>query len=84
MTVGCVGSGTGAEGITPAQVQRITRTAVFGTATVWTIKKPDSKPAFEAALGESTFWSRRSGGTRPPWRRHSQHRGPRSPGTRRG
>ena len=50
MTVGCVGSGTGAEGITPAQVQRITRTAVFGTATVWTIKKPDSKPAFEAAL----------------------------------
>lgn len=46
---GCMTTG-GGQGLTPDRVQRITRTAVFGTATVWTIKKPESKPAFEAAL----------------------------------
>ena len=50
MTVGCAGLAPSGEVLTPARVQQITRTAVFGTATVWTIKKPDSEPAFEAAL----------------------------------
>lgn len=49
-TPGCGTLGGGGEGLTPLRVQRITRTAVFGTATVWTIKKPESRPAFEAAL----------------------------------
>jgi len=37
-------------GLTPQRVERITRLAVWTTTTAWTIKRPESEPAFRSAL----------------------------------
>lgn len=36
--------------VTPARVEKLTRLAVWTTATGWTIKHPESEPKFRAAL----------------------------------
>lgn len=54
MLTGCAltgsGSGSGSASLSPERVERITRVAVWGTATAWTIKHPGTEPAFRASL----------------------------------
>lgn len=47
---GCATTGSGDQAITPARVEKITRLAVWTTATGWTVKQPESTPKFRAAL----------------------------------